>query len=260
MKTISLIVKCFCLCWPIWAHSGELDRSPWTDLYADYRGIISTGMQPNEVRDLNSAALEELYQYAFEKDARRAGSISLDQAQMIMKTVEKNPVVSMDVLDQYDHENIGFCFGRATFIHLELLRRGVQKEAIKKVFAVGPMKSFEISWQFHVTTIVKGTEGRWWAIDPYVGKVISVEDWFDRINLASTNGKLRFYLIQPGKVGPTGGIYEIKNGGLFDPFYRNYFKDMFEYFKNNPLRADEKFNFNPQASENSKNSCETLLN
>ena len=222
--------------------AGELQRPVRANLYDDYANLIASGAGREQIFSINEEALKEIYQYSFESRPSRVPYITWDQARFMLDLVEKNPVASQSMLWKYDHDNLGFCFGRALFIHLELLRRGVQKEAIKKAFAVGPMRSGVTNWQFHVTTIVLGPKNEWIAIDPFVGEPVRVEQWFDIISKTSTDGKLRFYLSEPSKIGPSGWEYNTKPGGLLHPVYNHYFEDMFDYFRKNPLPREEKFN------------------
>jgi hypothetical protein len=168
------------------------------------------------------------------------GHITSNQAQDIWNEARNHPVVAMSRLDKYDPEgNLGFCFGRAAFVHLELLRRGVQKEAIQKAFAVGEMKTEKTTWQFHVTTVVRGENGTWLAIDPSFTAPLSLEAWYARLEEVG-KGKVRLYITHPSKIGPSGWEYNTQAAGLKDPIYNKYFEEMFSGFKAEPAKVSYK--------------------
>lgn len=224
------------------SNAGDLDRSPRYNLYQDYNNLLNSGADSNDIYELNKLTLKEIYNYSFERNSKRVSGISKQQGQDLIEFTQNHFVTGYVSSNKYDPTgDIGFCFGRALFIHLELLRHGVQKQAIKKAFAIGPMYSGGMYWQFHVTTIVQGNDGEWLAIDPYVGHVVKLEEWFDYLTAKSRNGKLRFYLSDPAKIGPADIEYNLRPGGLLEPQYNNYFADMLQYFRKNPVSCKEKF-------------------
>lgn len=197
-------------------------------------------LNQTDVSQENLRLLEEIN--SFEPKANgRASGITSAQAALILRKMRFGPVVSSH--KKYDPSGaIGFCFGRALYGHLELLRHGVAKESIKKVFVVGPMKAGGIDWQFHVAVMAKGHDiPGWYVIDTIMDKPIPLEQWFERFNGYSQDGKLRMYITKPQKIGPSAWEYNILPGGLFDSFYNSYFKDMFRHFKQSPLPEEQKF-------------------
>jgi hypothetical protein len=75
---------------------------------------------------------------------------------------------------------IGFCFGRALATQLAARKLGLKSEFVKKIFVIGDMRSGATAeWRFHVTTIVKAADGKWYAIDPIVpgGRPVTAEQW-----------------------------------------------------------------------------------
>lgn len=95
------------------------------------------------------------------------GSLSQEQAQRVLLSLVNHPIVGNDALEKkYDvAREVGFCFGRATFVHMELLRRGVDPSSIAKIFAIGRLNHEAEAWDYHVTTIVRGNGGKWLVID-----------------------------------------------------------------------------------------------
>lgn len=194
----------------------------------------------DDISATNKKLMEEINK--FEPSSKDLlNGISFEQAQKIINRTNTNKVTGQNY--KYDPKGeIGFCFGRALYAHLELLRHGVAKDSIKKVFIVGPMRAGGIDWQFHVATLVKANDkSGWYAVDTFIGRPVLLEDWFANFQKFSTDGKLRMYVTKANKIGPNAWEYNIKPGGLFDGFYNDYFKDMFQFFKDNRLSPEEKF-------------------
>lgn len=166
------------------------------------------------------------------EEGQRISKVTYEQANQVLQAAIHHPVVGMHMYPKYDPDLVlGFCFGRATFAHLELIRRGVRKEAIEKVFIIGPMKTGDINWQFHVATIVRAVDGQWLAIDPNFPEVKTLGAWYNHYKNYSVDSKVRLYITHPSKIGPSGWEYNNLPGGLKDPIYKNYFEDMFKTFK-----------------------------
>lgn len=133
--------------------------------------------------------------------------------------------------DKYNREgtDIGYCFGRATYIHLKLLSMGLQKDSIQKIWAVGPMNSGNVNWRYHVATMAYTKTKGWLVVDDYVGQIVTVKEWTAYMETKSINGKLRFYNTDASKFGLSDGVYSRYELGLdlgnLD-YYKSYFKDM----------------------------------
>jgi len=204
------------------------------NLYEKYQKELQQyGEDPMLLLGLNNRLLAELSTLPKTKDEGvRVGSVTMEQAREIYNLTKNHPVVGLQAMDKYDPERVaGFCFGRAAFVHLELLRRGVKKEAIQKLFVIGEMKTQQITWQFHVTTIVRNEAGAWIAIDPFFSEIRTSEYWYDGMTKFAKNDKLRLYITHPSKIGPSGWEYNVLPGGLKDPVYNRYFEDLFKSFK-----------------------------
>ena len=215
--------------------------------------------QKQDFQQLNQDLLKSIQSYEPTTSIGRINGINAQQGQMLISKVMNHDMLS-DSKRNYDPEGqLGFCFGRALKLHLELLRYGVNKDSIKKIFVIGPMNLPGKVWQFHVATIVKDLNSNdWWALDTNLRKPVMVADWMkyyekyrsDRTERLFRKPKidptksLRFYITQPEKIGASGWEYNIKSGGLFDDYYNEYFKDMFKLFKQHPVPVSEKFNFN----------------
>ncbi len=108
-------------------------------------------------------------------------------------------------LAKYDPTGIiGFCFGRAMAVHLLARRMGLSETSVRKLFIVGDLRSAEApEWRFHVTTLVRGAAGRWYAIDPILEGPLPVEDWIARVQGTwDKQKKARLYLTPASVVIP----------------------------------------------------------
>ncbi len=179
------------------------------------------------------------------RDAAKAKYLKQEIAEDIVATAEENPVVSLYSYYKYDpkDEGIGFCFGRAMFINLELVQRGFDRDSIKKAFVVGPMDTGDGgSWGWHVTTIAQSKDKNgneiWLALDPVTG-VKSLKAWYqEMMDEYSTNKKLKLFITEAGKFGPVGGSYDEEHIKM--DFYNKYFTDMMMWFEENS--SEERYN------------------
>jgi hypothetical protein len=184
--------------------------------------------------DVNS---EKVTNYYF-LDQNKRKTLTKLKAEMVLQAAMNSEVVGLHKYHKYDPDNkgIGFCFGRAMFVNLYLAINGFHRANIKKALVVGPMSKG--AWGWHITTIVesRNSNGKevWLAIDPIVGKVIDVKDWYKMmIKDFSDNGKLKLYIAEAGKFGAGSSRYDEQ--GISDKFYNNYFTDMMNWFNDNDV-------------------------
>lgn len=188
---------------------------------------------PAQAVAMNREVLTQMNDLAAVKSkGNRKTSLNAKEAKDLYEEVTRHPVARLLNVKKYDpNSQMGFCFGRAMTAHLEALSRGVAKDSIRKVYVVGSMKALvgDIIWQFHVATAVKSSDGNWWVIDPFFGKVVKLEQWYDRMYSHDTKGTLRLYVTDSNRLGATsGGGY--RKGHLMMDFYNGYFKDLFKYY------------------------------
>lgn len=227
------------------------------DLYTTRGSEIEQNLDFDE---LNFKMVQSLKAYAPEFSEGRKHGVTYEQAGLVLNNLLNHPMYISEKQDYDTERNLGLCFGRATYLHLELLRYGVNKDSIKKIFVVGPMSAGTgMVWQFHVATLVKDSQtNQWWVLDTNIGKPVLVDRWMDAYKRMATDKKyrifrsplvdrtksLRFYVTEPQKIGPSSWEYNIQFGGLFHENYHMYFQDMFRYFKKNPVASEQKFNHN----------------
>jgi len=173
--------------------------------------------------------------------------VSKMQAELILSVIRQHPVVGPEAAKKYDSwdQQVGFCFGRAAFVHWELLRRDIPAQSIGKIFLIGNLAlnlrtgSF---WDYHMATIVRDQEHGWWVIDPLVDRILPVKEWMQQMHAWALNPKqpeIRFYFSDPIKMLPIPGNYNAEQ--LFYTGYKGYFQDLFTWFKNSPLKSEDSF-------------------
>ena len=236
MKFINILA--FLALWIPQAHSLVIsnDEGLFELANRDIRGA-----QPAAIHQENLASLKKFIDFDVTLIDTRLNNESKPQylhsadATRALKSVDVNPVVSLNQYNKYDpkNEGIGFCFGRAMFVHLELVQRGLDTRSIKKAFVVGSMQTPDgARWGWHVTTIAQSKDATgnelWLAIDPIVGKVIEVGQWYKTMRESySTDKKLKLYITHPTRFGPRGSYDEVQ---IRNAFYNKYFSDMMDWF------------------------------
>lgn len=195
---------------------------------------------PSTVTEQNEAVLAQLKEWKPTPVAGRLDSLTRQQANEVLREAMTDPVAAKHQLAKYDPKgNIGFCFGRAMWLHLELLRRGVNKHSIFKAFVVGDMLYNKITWQFHVATLVRADNGDWWILDPEFQRLLTLSEWFAYNQAMSPDKKLRLYITEANKFGASAEEY--KTRALEDGWYNSYFKDMLEDFREDAADGRDRF-------------------
>jgi hypothetical protein len=140
---------------------------------------------------LNAENLAEknrkIHQEYLRIDADSPAEIEIVNATMrnkLLLDAKSHPVARLDQLENYDPQKLtGFCFGRAMAVHLLGRQRGINPESIKKQFIVGDLRgrrSAQTEWRFHVTTLVRGENDVWYAIDPIFPAVMTQTEWIQK--------------------------------------------------------------------------------
>jgi hypothetical protein len=135
--------------------------------------------------ELTSEQVLNLYQ-DIDKGPASLQALSLKQIASLHFQTANHPVASLANLKKYDKsedpsEQIGFCFGRAMAAYLIARKMGLAPASIRKLFIVGDLRSGkDPEWRFHVTTVVRGSDARWYAIDPLF-QPIPVLQWIKKV-------------------------------------------------------------------------------
>lgn len=206
------------------------------DLVIKYQNEVS-GKSAPEVQEMNRQTLAIIQNEIPVFQTRKKSSADLDLIQEIYNTVLHHKVVSTAKVEKYNRPdiNLGYCFGRATYVHLKLLSLGIQKESIQKIWAVGPMSTYMGKWSFHVATMVYNKDYGWMVIDTFSYHPQPLAQWMSAIAKTSEDGKVRFYNTDASKFGLSLGKYSRFELGLDlskdNDWYKNYFKDMMHELK-----------------------------
>ncbi len=176
---------------------------------------------------------------------QRAQSMTRFEAQQILDITLRHPVVGYNVKLSYQHEGIetGYCFGRAMYLHLLSLKMGLQKESIKKIWAVGTMVSDVqgVNWGYHVALSVFSKEEGWLVIDPLQLEPVTVAEWVQSMTDRSVDKKIVFYMTEASKFGPTLAGYQRGILGLdmkpADDWFKGYFVDLLKATREESLEA-----------------------
>jgi len=210
------------------------------DYYTQQIALLSN----EEVQGLNRTFVEILQNYTPPVHPNRAQAIDSDRAKKMLNIVYDHPTVGFKADEIYMHpgEEMGFCFGRAMYLHLLALKLGLQKESIKKIWAVGPMQSDKpgIDWGYHVALLVFSKEG-WVVLDPNKMRVMAVADWVKTYSQKSLDGRIRFYGSDAEKFGLYSGKYSRYMLGLdlnaSEDWYKHYFVDMLQATRHETLQS-----------------------
>jgi hypothetical protein len=184
-----------------------------------------------EARAANSEVVKKLNEWPTETaNPRRKSGFNNKEIDELYAKVEKNEVSGLCKLTKYDPENkgTGFCFGRATAAHIEALMDGISKDQVRKVWAVGRFQTGEANWRYHVSTIVRNSEGKWMAIDPIMGKPLPVEEWYRKMQGFDVEKNMRLFTSRAERYGPSGTAKYSRDS--FE-YYNEYFSDLMADFR-----------------------------
>lgn len=208
-------------------------------------------VQAHEVQGRSAADVAAMNRQVFDQLAAlpepggftgRLTGLSPELASKVISSMGRHPILQAASAGRYNQREtqIGYCFGRAAYAHLALLEMGVDRGSIRKVWAVGSMKGSSVTWQFHVSTIVRGTDGKWYAIDNFFGgRALEVEKWFEGLRPMNRAGDLRVYITDPAKFSVSLGTYDQIQLGLRlskeQDWYKGFFQDMLQWFRTRPI-------------------------
>ena len=206
-----------------------------TDLIQSYQNEVKSLKEQSSDKDQISAALQKQNRLAlqqFYKKQSSTGTLKLDDAKKILESMFHHAVIGSEAAQKYDPGGqIGFCFGRATFVHLSLLQKQIPPQKIVKIFALGKLFKDGSSWDFHVTTASQDAHGTWWVIDSLFDELLPLEDWMALVGQWDASPRypmMRFYFTDAAKFQPLPGSYDSE---LFhSPLYQKYFDDLSSFF------------------------------
>jgi len=209
------------------------------------------GRTRDEIARMNEITLDTFYQIAPNNTANgRIKRLPRVVMQKMIKSIARHPVVSDAAVNRkYENQKdkISYCFGRAMYHHLTLLAMGVDKSSIAKVWAVGPMDDEAGSWQFHVATIVRGWNNRWYVIDHMLYSYpIELRKWSHDVTSFDQGGRVRIYITEPEKWSAANAYVGY---GHYNPvdlgfgmtrqtdFFTGFFTDLMQWFRESDLES-----------------------
>jgi len=147
-----------------------------------------------------AADARALYLDIVRRSPEKLQGLSAAQRQELWTAVFRHPVAGLDdkaKLAKYDPQGfIGFCFGRSMTVHLLARQLGLREDAVSALFTIGELHvSEQVTWRFHVTALVKGEDGLWYAIDPIMAGPMSAAAWIAQVRASwDAKRKAKFYL------------------------------------------------------------------
>ena len=159
--------------------------------------------------DLTDQTAANFSRYLKNWPAKHSG-LNFEQREMLFEGVIRHPVASFEAMPKYDPEGfIGFCFGRAMAVHLLARSMGLESKSIRKVFVIGALKQGGVViWRFHVTTIVLGTDKKWYAIDPNLGAPYLLDHWMQKVRqIYDQEARANFYITSADAVVPDVRVF-----------------------------------------------------
>lgn len=174
--------------------------------------------------------------------------LTREQASTLRDLLVQHPITGDLGIKKYSQKNstLGFCYGRATLAHMELLRRGVSPQNIRKIFVLGEMRYQKEIWTLHVATIVAKKGGGWWVLDGLFDQVYELKDWYKKMLTIAINTDdpvIRIYEADPVKFLPISGAYNEKD--MYRPEYNGFFQDLTAWLAANPVKKEDAFFKNP---------------
>lgn len=201
---------------------------------------------PKQIKNLNDGVVRELEAYIPEQNSQRAGSISMQEVSRLLDVVRNHPVVAPQNRKKYEPENveIGYCFGRAAYLHLMMLKMGLSRSSVVKIWAVGEQSNpgSENNWGHHVATAVyvRGGWG-WMTVDTNSFKIQPIRHWVDGNMRYSLDQKLRIYVSPASRFALQIPKYDRLQMGLDlnreNDWYRGYFTDLLKSVREEPLAS-----------------------
>ncbi len=200
-------------------------------------------INPEEAAARNNSVFTKLRNEGFPAftRSRKKMFLSFSEMQELLAATIKNKQVKESLCGSYNGSpaGIGFCWGRAMAVHLKaILPRGsnLHNKSVRKLWAVGHFHTpgNPASWDFHVTTIVRGENGAWYAIDPFFDKPLLAEEWYARLkSTLDPDGTMRIFTSPASRFIPQKWNKYNKQD-MANIFYYNFFTDLMDtIFKEN---------------------------
>jgi hypothetical protein len=247
VQTTPLYASVQTSCSTILSHSSghqQVDDVLPNDLTNYYHDEIRR-LSEIQIAGLNAQSLEEIQFLKPPLIKNRAQTIPIAELEKILKVLQGPKYFANANKGSYSqpgpNSEIGYCFGRAAYVHQMLLKLGLQNESIRKVWILGPTRvaGSTMQWQFHVATAAFTAEKGWVTIDSDEVAIETIQDWYKSQLSASVDNRARIYVTSPDKFSVDLGRYDRVQMGLDvekeDDWYRHYFVDMLKSLQQTPI-------------------------
>lgn len=210
-------------------YNQEMEK--WQDQFASLNEDQVAQKISKIIRQKNKSDLQKFYSHA--KQLRtHLREFQENEVTALIRDMKEHPVVGEKAANKYDSDSkVGYCFGRAAYAHGVLALRGVHPINIAKVFAIGKLYRQNTSWDYHVATIARGPQGKWWVVDALTNKTLDLQKWEEEIGRWDRDAlypQIRFYITDASKFLPLPGAYAQKS--MSRDFYRGFFDDVIRSF------------------------------
>jgi hypothetical protein len=182
---------------------------------------------PRELGKMNRDVLTYLRREEFPDGtwSKKKAALTLEEINQLYRKVENTPEVKQSVCGRYyGSPDYGFCQGRALVVHHRaILDSQLNKESIRKIWAVGPMSN---GWGHHVATLVRERSGEWYAIDPFFERPLRVDQWYSELRMRfDRNHTLRLF-VTPASRFDVGRWYKYRKEPMSNPRLYNFYADV----------------------------------
>lgn len=149
--------------------------------------------QMSHAEGLPQDKIRAAYRAILQNSPSTKTSLTADERGRLFQHVDNHPVAGFDAIGKYDHQptgigngEVGFCYGRAMAVMLGARRMGLASDRIQKIFITGDLRNAAVRWRFHMATLVKGDDGKWYVIDPLATSlglpgVVDPDKWMDAV-------------------------------------------------------------------------------
>lgn len=214
--------------WP-YGREAQRDRQALAKIFPVDDNVIDDltlfERHPLLSQSWNAATFDQLTMRSAELDRLNLSGLSFDRVDAIYDGVSENPVACLRSLPKYDPTGQkGLCFGRAMAAHLEgLIHHGVAPVNIMKLWAVADFRGTDTygrptGWHFHVATIFRGKDSRWYAIDPRLAGPVELRKWAAYWQEYDVKGDMALFVTSPTLAFPNS-VYYSNKVTQSDPFF-----------------------------------------
>jgi len=228
-------------------YSHPLNEDLLTVYQKEFEDQVPESKSENDATLKNMAKVFAKKNQKILNDAQNAlthetANFSQQDAEKLRSEMLSHKVVGAEEYDHYQSQEIGFCFGRATYVHLRLSQLNIPQNQIAKIFVFGNLRYQGQLWKYHMATMVMGQSNEsgepqkkvWWVIDSLFPKVMDLSTWkkeVEKLSILYPQPDTRFYVSDPRKFLASSGEYQ--NSNLEVAEYNGYFLRLQESLNQN---------------------------